>query len=162
MAMATTGKYEKREAQGRIEAVSRDGVRIDGEWWNLSRRVQVDLSPYKVGDGVYVCADETPDGERRFLTEIGPLQPRRPAPKPGEYSKPATIVDDLADDWPDDEPADEPAGLTRQQRLDCLRIAASVTTAWWTKKGADPDMAVLLGHADQLAEWLARPTRTAR
>jgi hypothetical protein len=160
MAMATTGKYEKREAQGRIEAISRDGVRIDGKWWNLSRRVQVDLSPYKVGDGVYVCADETPDGERRFLTEIGPIQPQRPAPRPGEYSKPApSFVDDMPDEWPD---VTMHEGLTRQERLDCLRIAASVTTAWWTKKGADPDMAVLLGHADQLAEWLARPTRTAR
>lgn len=155
---AASPRYQKREKQGRIEAVSRDGIRIDGEWWNLSRRVTVDLSPYQVGDGVYVCADETADGAKRFLTEIGPLQPvRGPMPQARPAPAPA-FVDDMPDDWPAD---DAPAGrFTAEQlaahRLECLRIAAGTLTPGWTKRGCDPDVPAMLGIADALLIWLYR------
>jgi hypothetical protein len=158
---APNGRYTKREATGRIEEINDDGLKINGVWWNNSRRQPIDLTAYHVNDGVYVCADETSDGGRRFLLAVEPVQTARPAPRPGESSnKPAApaVVDDMPDDWPDEEVsgARGEARARIADRLECLRIAAGTLTPSWVKRGTDPDVPAMLGIADKLLDWLYR------
>src|SRR4051812_24736903 len=150
-ATASNGRYQRRETKGQIEEIRPDGLKIAGVWWENSKRQPVDLSPFHLHDGVYVAASETLDGERRWITEIELVQARRLSPPTAPYQ--------FIDDWPDAEAPDETAPTARQyiaDRLDCLRIAASLMTPGWVKKGLEPDEAVLFGVADKLLDWLYR------
>jgi hypothetical protein len=159
MPPATGAKYTRRETTGRIQEANDDGLKINGVWWNNSRQKPLDLGAYRLGDSVYVCADETHDGGRRFIVDIEPVQTARPEPKPGEYSKPAAgpaFVDALPDKWEDGTHRTFTAAQIASHRLEALRIAASVIVPGWTKKNVEPDTAVLFGVADELLDWLYR------
>ncbi len=153
--------YTRVTATGPIAAVRDDGIKLGDFWWNVSKINPLDISRLRVGQAVTVEGDETPDGRRRWLDRIELVSGHdtgRPAPP------------DLYDPDPDDlpaEPARQPSAhrppppaaqqAARQMvadRLACVQIAASVLGPWWTKKGTDPDGAVLAGLADYLCAYV--------
>lgn len=147
--------YARIEATGTVEQINPQGVKIDGFWWNPSRRIAIDLSRFQIGDRVYVEGDETSDGARRWIAAIEPAaghQPRTAQP----------VYDADPDDLPGSparSPRQQPAEASRlaADRLACLNVAAGVLMPGWVKKGTDPNSALLIGFADDLVAYLHRP-----